>query len=187
MVPACLPLDEITSASCGIPLGFNPWEPPPFEPTIFRRRVLALLEACPDIECKFILRDKYRAGYRAPKKDPFHPTRLEYVQNMLDSDYIVCMRGGGNFSVRFYETLSLGRIPVFVDTDCMLPYDHVLDYRTMTIWITKEKILEIGSALKAFHSSLTSDVFSHLQQQCRQLWQEMFSITGFYAHFHLHW
>ena len=79
------------------------------------------LPVIPALTTNYILRSKYRAGV-SREKDPFHPSRLEFVNNILGSDYTVCMRGGGNFSVRFYETLSLGRIPVFIDTDCLLPW-----------------------------------------------------------------
>jgi len=165
-------------------LGLNPWEPPPFEPTIFRHKVLSLLRESPEIECKFILRDRYRAGYRAPKKDPFHPTRLEYVQNMLESDYIVCMRGGGNFSVRFYETLSMGRIPVVIDTDHLLPYDGIINYRQYTVWVQLEELLSAARKIKEFHSYLSSEQFLELQKRCRALWCEYLSREGFWRHFH---
>lgn len=165
-------------------LGFNPWEPPPFEPTIFRRRVLALLEACPEIECNFILRDRYRAGYRAKKKDPFHPTRMEFIQNMLDSDYIVCMRGGGNFSVRFYETLSIGRIPIFVDTDCLLPYSDFINFSEYFPYTSLTG--DIHDKILAFHSSMKEDDFLLLQLRCLELWRCYLSREGFFRNFARH-
>lgn len=168
-------------------LGITPWEPPPFEPTIFRRKVLALLEACPEIECNFILRDRYRAGYRAKKKDPFHPTRMEFIQNMLDSDYIVCMRGGGNFSVRFYEALCMGRIPVFVDTDCLLPLDHVIDYSEFTVWAENKSLDQLASTVSHFHSRIPNDLeFQFLQLKCNQMWHQYLSRHSFWGNFYLH-
>lgn len=32
---------------------------------------------------------------------------------MTGSDYVLCTRGNGNYSIRFYEALCRGRIPVF--------------------------------------------------------------------------
>jgi len=167
-------------------LGLNPWEPPPFEPTIFRRKVLSLLQAGPEIQCNFVLRDRYRAGYRAPKKDPFHPTRMEYVQNMIESDYIVCMRGGGNFSVRFYETLCMGRIPVFVDTDSVLPYDHVLDYRQFCVWVEQGEVRGIAGKLAGFHTSTSHERFAELSLKCREIWLGYLRRDGFWQHFATH-
>ena len=30
---------------------------------------------------------------------------LEYYNNIRESDYVLCLRGGGNYSRRLYETL----------------------------------------------------------------------------------
>ena len=62
----------------------------------------------------FIYRKKYRAGAKSQKD--LQSTTLEYYENLLDSDYILCIRGAGNFSIRLYETLMVGRIPIFVNT-----------------------------------------------------------------------
>lgn len=167
-------------------LGLRKWEPAPFETTRFRKSVLGRLSTSPYIETNFVIRNKYRAGYWKPKvKDPFHPTRVEYVQNLKESDYIVCLRGGGNFSVRFYETLSMGRIPIFVDTDCLLPFDHILDYRRYCIWIDRSDIPYIAEKVADFHAALSSLDFRDLQVECRRLWLDYLSADGFYQNFHL--
>lgn len=166
-------------------MGIRKWEPPPFEPTLFRRRVLEQFRRSPDIECNFILRDRYRAGYHAPKKDPFHPTRMEYVRNMLESDYIVCMRGGGNFSVRFYEALSMGRIPVFVDTDSLLPYCDLIDYGDFLV-LMDTVFQKIGQQVSEFHASISPEQFENRQVECRNLWLRYLSKDGFWQHFHSH-
>ena len=162
------------------------WEPPPFEPTLFRKRVLDQLATSDVVRTNFLLRRRYRAGYWAPKKDPYHPTRLEFVQNILDSDYTVCMRGGGNFSVRFYEVLSLGRIPVFVDTDCVLPYDDILPYRQLCVWVDEDEIPRIARKIAEFHQALSPSEFVDLQRRCRAVWEEYLCRDGFYRHFHEH-
>jgi hypothetical protein len=167
-------------------LHLRKWEPAPFETTRFRRQILDLAAADPRIRTNYLLRKKYRAGYAAGIKDPHHPTRLEFVRNILDSDYTVCMRGGGNFSVRLYETLCLGRIPVFVDTDCLLPYDQAIDYRKYGVWIDAPDIPRIGEKIYSFHKSLSAARFEELQHSCRELWLDRLSINGFYSHFHEH-
>lgn len=177
---------KLQMAKVAFGLGVRRWEPPPFEPSLFRRHVLSLLEKDRRLTCNFILRNRYRAGYRAKKKDPFHPTRMEFVNNLLESDYIVCMRGGGNFSVRFYETLSMGRIPIFVDTDCILPYDHILDYRDIGVWIEHSDLSQIADKVVAFHNSLSPEAFVQLQVRCRELWRSYLSEEGFWRHFAMH-
>jgi len=160
-------------------------EPPPFETTTFRKKVLSHIKSEPQITTNYLLRRKYRAGYTVPKKDPYHPTRLEFVKNILDSDYTVCIRGGGNFSVRFYEALALGRIPIFINTDCVLPYDNILNYKDFCVWVEKDEIKFIGEKVLSFHNSLSQSQFIEVQKMCRNIWLEYLSKEGYWSHFHL--
>lgn len=59
--------------------------------------------------------------------------KKEFTENMKSNAFNVCMSGAGNFSIRFYQTLSCGRVPVLVDTDCAFPFDDVLDYSEFCI------------------------------------------------------
>lgn len=166
--------------------GLRTWEPAPFETTLFRKKILDRLEKSDLVATDFVRRRHYRAGYKAPKKDPFHPSRLEFVQNIINTDYTVCMRGGGNFSVRFYEAMSLGCIPVFVDTDCILPFEHLIDYRRYCVWVKQSEISYIAEKIADFHASLSNQDFRDLQIECRKLWLKYLSNDGFYRNFSCH-
>ena len=113
-------------------LGATKWQPPPFETSSFRKRVLERFENQAGLQTNFVLRNRYHAGNEQDKSDT-SPEKLAFVNNILDLDYTVCVRGGGNFSVRFYETLALGRIPIFIDTDCLLPFEDMIDYKGLFI------------------------------------------------------
>lgn len=163
--------------------------PEPIIPsTILRSRILKHLHASTLIDDSFIVRDRYRAGIRSKKErqDPFHPTKVEFVQNIYNSDYTVCVRGGGNFSVRFYETLSLGRIPIFVNTDCVLPYDFALNWKDYCCWIEQHEIPYIAEKVADFHNNLSPDDFVDRQKACRHVWENWVSQEGFYRNFHRH-
>ena len=95
-------------------------------------------------------------------------------------------RGTGNFSMRFYETLCLGRIPIFVDTDCVLPYDFSLDWKQHCVWIDRSEIPFIAEKVADFHAALSPDDFIDLQRGNRELWEERLSTEGFYSHFYEH-
>ncbi len=45
----------------------------------------------------------------------------EYQENLSQSDYILCPRGFGNVSIRFYETLSSGATPILIESGAKLP------------------------------------------------------------------
>lgn len=107
--------------------------------------------------------------------------RSEYVKNMLDSDYALVVRGKGNFSYRLYEVLSCGRIPVFVDTNCVLPFDHIIDWKKYMIWVDVGEIDRIDEKIATFHATFTEESFKELQINIRKLYEEWIAPTGFYS------
>lgn len=152
-----------------------------------RARALDALQRHPDVDTNVVLRDEFWGGITS-RPDPAALLRLrgEYVQNIVDSDYVLCARGGGNFSYRLYETLSCGRIPVFVDTDCVLPLEFVIDWKDYCVWVDQADLADIGDRVAAFHASLTRVEFADRQRACRRLWETHLSPHGFFAHFHEH-
>ena len=105
--------------------------------------------------------------------------RKEFYNNIDNTDYTLCVRGTGNFSARFYETLALGRIPIFINTDCILPFDDIIDWKKHVIWIEQNEIADINSIILEFHNSLNLDSFTCIQNNNRQIWEEYFSFPGF--------
>jgi hypothetical protein len=162
--------------------GCRKWEPPPFETTSFRTQVLKQFENQPGISTNYILRKRYRAG-ETQDKSHHHPAKIDFVNNILNSDYTLCMRGGGNFSVRFYETLCLGRIPIFIDTDCLLPFQDEIDYKAIFPWIDIKDLLYAAEIVRDFHAKLSNDDFIDLQKACRDLWLEHMIPDGFHRDF----
>lgn len=160
--------------------------PTPITPSVvLRARILRTLHDSPLIDDRFLVRRDYRAGVRdlTAKADPLHPTRLEFVRAIHDCDYTLCVRGGGNFSLRLYETLALGRIPIFVDTDSMLPFDFLLDWRQHCCWIDEGDRERVAEKVAAFHASMSPTEFIERQRGCRRLWEEWLSTDGYRRHF----
>jgi len=112
--------------------------------------------------------------------------KKEFVENIINSDYILCARGGGNFSYRFYETLSCGRIPLFINTDCVLPYDFEIDYKNYCVWVDHQEISQADTILYNFHENISDEDFISLQNNCRRVWQDYLSPEGFFANFYKH-
>lgn len=161
-------------------VGMLKWQPPHFETTSFRRRILKQFEGHSRVETNFLLREQYHAGNDQEKTD-FSPQKVAFVQNILDSDYTVCMRGGGNFSIRFYETLSLGRIPIFINTNCLLPFEDKIPYKQMFPWIELKDLPKAAEIVADFHQQLSNTDFVELQRTCRKLWADHFTADGFYT------
>lgn len=140
------------------------------------------------IKTNFVLRDAFWNGAVSRhdiQLELARRSRLEYVDNMMDSDYVLCARGNGNYSFRFYETLSSGRLPLFINTDCVLPYADHVHYQDLGVWVEERDIPWIGSLLRGFHRRMSSEEFVERQQRCREVWEEWLSPTGFFKHFYL--
>ena len=159
--------------------GLSPEEPQDIYPSTLRRaRILDAIERDERLLANFIKREQYRAGANTPEER--HRTTMEFYDNMVQSDYVVCVRGGGNFSVRLYETLAMGRIPIFVNTDCLLPLSDEIDWRRHVVWVEEEEIAYVRNYILDFHSSISDEQFKFLQSENRKLWVEKLNLGVFY-------
>jgi hypothetical protein len=108
--------------------------------------------------------------------------RRNFINNILESDYTLCVRGIGNNSIRFFETLCCGRIPVFVNTDSVLPFDHLIDWKKRCVWVEEKDIDNISEVVSEFHQRISETDFIELQKELRQIWVDYFSPLGFHKH-----
>jgi hypothetical protein len=157
--------------------------------TSIRARALRLLREHSGIETNFVERERFLGGALTGGRldvATMQRARREFVENMIQSDYVLCARGAGNFSYRLYEALSCGRIPVFIDTDVVLPCDFTADWRAHCVWIDESELESIGDRVAAFHEGLGEREFQELQRACRRFWEEYVAPDGFFAHFHEH-
>jgi hypothetical protein len=157
---------------------------------VLRTKVMSMLSQSSLLETNFIGRERWFGGavLQNGTKDfnTLQKRRHEYVLNMADSDYIICLRGAGNHSRRLYETMSCGRIPLFIDTDCVLPYDWLVDWKQYCIWVDEKDMSKIVERVVAFHEALSPKGFRDMQMECRKLWEDWLSPVGFFANFHRH-
>lgn len=149
---------------------------PLFASAYERAKLLQYLEQSNQVKTNFIYRENYRGG--AITEEQRTATTLEYYNNILASDYVLCIRGAGNFSVRFYETLMMGKIPVFVNTDCLLPFEDKINWKKHVVWLEWKDRKNIAQIVADFHANLSADEFVHLQINNRKLWKETLSIEG---------
>ncbi len=146
--------------------------------TNLRARLLKQLEKAKTINDNFIKRKKYRAGVSNNKSQ--HQTTQEFYDNILISDYVLCVRGGGNFSVRFYETLMMGRIPLYIHTDGFLPLEEEINWKEHVVWIDYKDISKMPEKLITFHQKLNEEKLQSLLKKNRKLWEEKLRLDGFF-------
>lgn len=59
--------------------------------------------------------------------------RKYYLQDINDSKFVLCPRGYGLNSVRFFEVMKMGRIPVLISDNTKLPFEWLIDYPIVRI------------------------------------------------------
>lgn len=150
-----------------------------------RMQALEQLQQSALIESNFNIRKKMVFS-KAKNPQSKLQIRLNYVQNIVESDYVLCCRGTTNFSRRHFESLCCGRIPVFIDTDCSLPYDFDVDWKKYCVWVDQQEVSNIAEIVADFHARLHPQEFKDLQYECRRFWKERLSPEGFFSHFHKH-
>ena len=136
------------------------------------KAVRALIDD-PRVQVDFILRDCFNGSCEVQM-------RQEYVDNMFGSDYALVVRGAGNFSYRLYEALSCGRIPVFIDTDCLLPYSDLIDWRSLCVWVDQGDLGDIVDRILEYHSNTTDKEFIDVQHALRMVYEQWLSPAGFF-------
>ena len=125
------------------------------------------------LETNFIYREKYRAG--SVSDSDRERTTLEFYKNIYESDYIFCLRGRGNFSIRLYETLMMGRIPILVNTDCLLPFSKHINWKNHVLLINWKDRNNIAEIIENFHKNISNSEFEEKQKNNRFLWKEKFT------------
>jgi len=132
----------------------------------------------------FILRDKWANGSSDSSAadsrsiGPSPTSKKTFLTNMEDNLYNLCVRGTGNSSYRLYETLMMGRIPVFINTDCILPFESEIPWRKNTIFVTD--FYDIDGQIRRWHDSHTPEELITISRENRLIWEKYFSVTGLY-------
>ncbi len=109
-------------------------------------------------------------------------SRTAYVEGLLRNPYSLCVSGHGNYSSRLYETMAAGRIPLFVNTDCVLPLEEMIDYKSLYVWVEANALHRIATVLRNYHTLHEGPSLLKKQQQIQQVWQQYFAADQYYRH-----
>lgn len=156
-----------------------------------RVQALRTLRATPGIDSRFLIRDRFafnQWGVLQPggTADTATQQRTEFVTNLDGADYALCTRGLANCSIRFYEALSLGRLPLFINTACVLPFDWIVNWREVGLWVEEHDLPHLGERLLAHHAQLSPAEFSAQQRRARELFAQWILPENFFAELHRH-
>lgn len=114
------------------------------------------------IICNFIIHFKFWGGKPNDTK-----LKNDFENNVINSHFTICNRGAGNFSMRFYQVLSVGRIPVLVDFDQLLPFEDEINWDDIIVRGKTEK--EVIDKLLLLWN--TRDIVE-IQKKCKQVYDD---------------
>jgi hypothetical protein len=138
-----------------------------------RGNAIRALAASREVDSRFILRRKFGGHSGQVERD-------EYARNMLTCDYAVVARGNGNFSFRLYEVMSAATIPVFIDTDCCLPFDDVIPYRELFVWVPVEDVHRIADYVLRFHAAHDTESLNAHRRRIRGVYDRYLEPLAFH-------
>jgi hypothetical protein len=141
-----------------------------------RFHMLNEIEQSDFVQTNFIRYDKFLGGgiSFADKENQ----RQIFYRNIKESHYIFCYRGWGNYSIRLYETMASGRIPVIVTSNNNLPFSNKINWKIFPM-VNEADSKNIAGIVSAFHAKLSEAEFVALQLKAREIWREYFTYKGF--------
>jgi len=101
--------------------------------------------------------------------------RKAYITSLADSMTVLCPRGSGQNSIRFFEVLSMGRIPILVSDTCSLPFEDEIDYASFTLRIPEAALDKAGSILAEWLTWHTPEQIVAKCRTARQVWERYFA------------
>ena len=144
----------------------------------WRARAMKIFSHSREVRSDFLTRSSYSGHVKTVAGD-MQKNRRQFVDNLLNNDYALVVRGDPNASQRLYEALSLGRIPVVLDTDCVFPLEHLIDYREFCVIIDYKDLKRAPEILADFHRALSPEKYRRMQYRARDVYEKYLRIDSF--------
>ena len=101
-----------------------------------------------------------------------HALSASYWQLLSETQFSLCPRGDNCGSVRFYESLAAGCIPVLLADGAELPLARVLPWDDMLVRVAESDARHWQSHVARWKAKRTDDELAILSQHNRQTWRD---------------
>lgn len=142
------------------------------KPTL-RKEVCELLKKNYKLNCSFIYRDKFHWFY---DNSQLQKMRDEYADNLSGNFFGLAIRGVGNFSYRLCEIMHMGRVPIIIRTNNVLPLENFIDWEKCAVICDEKELHLLNDKIENFIQ--TNNLFD-IQINNRKIWNEYLSPLGF--------
>lgn len=147
----------------------------------FRKQAIAELKHSKKISANFIIRSTYSGHANTISLDS-SVARKEFISNLANSDLALCVKGDGNYSMRMYEALSLGRIPLLIDTDVQLPLEDRIMYDEFMIRVPYSRIVETPDIVEHWWSTISESDYEAAQRKAAHTYKSLLRADQFLSH-----
>lgn len=106
--------------------------------------------------------------------------REQYIKNLIHSDFTLLVRWFWNYSIRQYEIMSLGKIPIYIDTWAKLPFEDEINYDEIFIKVPFEDIENIEFHIDRYINSNKWNL-DKIQKKIRNIYEKYFIMKNYYA------
>ena len=115
---------------------------------------------------------------RLPNRTQDH-RKAELNRIMNASIATLCPRGVGTQSIRFFETMAMGRLPIVISDRYVFPLKEIIDYDRFTVRIKETRIGQLPEQMGDFFDRSSMDDIRKMGKLARQVWCDYFSPTKF--------
>ncbi len=136
----------------------------------WRQVAMRSLELSPLVDTHFIIRRSFSGTHKTIELSPAQ-ARREFIDSIVESDFVLAPKGDGNYSNRFLETLSLGRIPILIDTDSVLPREDEIDYDDIVVRVPMKEVHRTADYVRAFYDACTPEEWKRRQELATHTFQ----------------
>lgn len=144
---------------------------------LWRQKAIRILQSSSQVIFNLRARSSFSASPKTAEGD-MQTLREEMVDTILQSDYSLDVRGDANNSTRLFEILSLGRIPVIVDTERNFPFSDKVDYSSFALVIDSRDINHLPERVAEFHKNISLERFEQMQRNARDAYVNYFRIDA---------
>jgi hypothetical protein len=95
----------------------------------------------------------------------------EYIDNMLETKFSLCPSGSGPNSIRIWESMSFGTIPVILADTLILPEIDNIDWSNYFILWKESELNTLNEYLKL----MSNEKILHMSNNCIELYHKYFS------------
>lgn len=144
---------------------------------LWRQKAIKLLQRSQSVTFHVRARSSFSGSSKTAVGD-MRTLQKQMVDTILESDYALDVRGDANNSARLFEILSLGRIPVIIDTERNFPFSDKIDYSSFALIIDFRDIGKLPELIAEFHKNVSPERFEQMQKAARDAFVNYFRIDA---------